>query len=41
VRVSGTYQTLVLDPITNGATWLRPGSTLSARLLEFGGQLNF
>jgi hypothetical protein len=26
---------------TNGATWLRPGAILPARLLKFGGQLNF
>ena len=26
---------------TNGATWLRPGAILPARLLKFGGQINF
>lgn len=26
---------------TNGATWLRPGAILPARLLKFGGQFNF
>jgi hypothetical protein len=26
---------------TNGATWLRPGAILPARLLKFGGQLTF
>ena len=26
---------------TNGATWLQPGAILPARLLKFGGQINF
>ena len=26
---------------TNGATWLRPGAILPARLLKFGGQIDF
>jgi hypothetical protein len=26
---------------TNGATWLRPGAILPARLLKFGGQFDF
>ena len=26
---------------TNGATWLQPGAVLPARLLKFGGQINF